>query len=262
MAPTAEPVTGAAPGAPSLRVLALGPLEIWRGGALLEPDAWRYAKPRELLLYLLAAPAGRTRDQIALVFWPEASATQAKNNFHVTLHHLRKTLGAAEWIAFEDDRYRVSQRLGLEFDAVTFEREMLAALRALDDPERVERLRAALALYRGDFLEEANVGDWHFELRDRLRRLWTDGMLALGGLLAQEGRDSDAADVYRRLVVREELHEEAYRRLMTSLARAGERAQAMRAYDRLATLLRTDLDAEPEPETTALRERIRKAAPV
>ena len=59
---------------PVLEVRALGPLEILRDGEPLPDDAWRYARPRELLLYLMAHKDGRTRDQIGLVFWPEASA--------------------------------------------------------------------------------------------------------------------------------------------------------------------------------------------
>ena len=72
----------------------------------------------------------------------------------------------------------------------------------------------------------------------------------------------EAANIYQRVVAREPLHEDAYRRLMRCLARVGERLTATRAYDRLATLLRTDLEAEPEPATTELKERIRRAEPL
>lgn len=253
-----------------LRVRALGTLQIELDGAPLASDAWRSAKPRELLLYLLTHPEGRTREQLGLVFWPEASAAQVKNNFHVTLHHLRKVLRRAEWIVFENDRYRVNETLGVELDAVAFRRDTTAALRAL--PSRgapsseceaaLERLRAALALYRGDFLEDVAVGEWHFELRDELRRLWTTAMRATGELLTRMERFGEAADVYRQLVLREEFLEEAHRQLMTCLARAGDRAQALRVYERLASTLRDELEAEPDPDTTALFDRLRRAEAV
>jgi DNA-binding SARP family transcriptional activator len=82
-------------------------------------------------------------------------------------------------------------------------------------------------------------------------------MLALGEHLARAGRLSDAADAYRRLIGREPLHEEAYRRLMMSLAQLGRRSEAIRYYERLVALLRTELEAEPEGETISLAERIR-----
>jgi predicted ATPase/DNA-binding SARP family transcriptional activator len=252
----------AASGAPALRVLALGPLEIWLQGTLLPGDAWRYARPRELLLYLLAHPAGRTREQIGLVFWPESSAAQVKNSFHVTLHHLRRTLGGNEWIVLENERYRLSPEMETELDATVFERQMTGALQeARAGAGSVERLRAALALYRGDYLQDELVGDWHLELRDRLGRLYGDGLLALGELLLRAERWAEAAAVYQQVVRREDLHEEGHRRLMLCLARAGERGQALRHYDRLVTLLREELGAEPEAETTALYERLRQSIP-
>ena len=241
-----------------LDVRALGALEIFLDGTRLGNDGWRYAKPREVLLYLLANRSGRTREQVGLAFWPDASASQVKNNFHVTLHHMRKTLGRADVIIFADDRYVVNRALGISFDAARFEDEGSAALRHRG-PAAIPVLEGAIALYRGDFLEDAGAGDWHLEHRDRLRRLFVDLSLALGAALTDVDRHRDAAAAYQALVAREELHEEAVRRLMTSLARAGERGEALRRYERLATLLRAELEAEPESTTTALAERIRRA---
>ena len=263
---TAPPLAGESlggRGAPRLRVRALGALEIEVDGAVIEPHAWRYSRPRELLLYLLAHPRGRTRDQIGLVFWPDASAAQVKNNFHVTLHHVRKVLGSGDWIVFEDDRYRLNERLGVELDADVFEREITTLVRPVrgdsgDAADRIEKLRRTLALYRGDFLEDIAAGDWHLERRDLLRRRWVEGMFALGSALNVLERYAEAAEVYRALVAREELHEEAYRRLMTSLVKAGQRDHAIHAYERLTALLREELGVEPEPATAAVFAQMRR----
>ena len=47
-----------------------------------------------------------------------------------------------------------------------------------------------------------------------------------------------------------------------ALARAGDRTEALRQYDRLARTLETDLDAEPDSDTTALYERLKRAESV
>src|SRR5699024_935513 len=96
----------------------------------------------------------------------------------------------------------------------------------------VESLLAALARYRGDLLEDAAAGDWHLAIRDRLQRLWTDGMLAAGDALAAAERHAEAADALDALLARDPLHEEAARRLMASAARLGDRTRALRAYER------------------------------
>jgi DNA-binding SARP family transcriptional activator len=261
---SAPPVAVAAStAAPTLQVHTLGPLRISIEGAARSADVWRYTRPRELLLYLLANPEGRTKEQIGLLFWPDASPAQVKNSFHVTLHHLRKVLGRSEWIIFENERYRINPELGYDFDAALFEQEITAALRQTRAGEApADRLRAALALYRGDFLEEESAGDWHLEIRDHLRRLHVEGLFALGELLMQSEQFREAAEVYQKIVQKEDLQEEAHRRLMLCRARMGQRAEALRHYERLVRLLAAELDAEPEEETTALYDRLRQAEPV
>ena len=248
--------------APALEVCALGRVIVRRDGVELPAEAWSYAKPRELLLYLLAHPEGRTREQVGLDFWPEISAAQVKNNFHVTMHHLRKALGDASLIRFERGRYRVAMEAGVVFDAAQFDDEVTAALARLRtapaDVEAGNALDTALALRRGAFLEEEQAGDWHLDLRDRLARRYEDGLEALARHGETCGDHARAADAYRRLLAIDPAHEEVARRLMRALARDGRRSDALTAYDRLVHALRAELDDDPEPETVALADRIRQ----
>jgi predicted ATPase/DNA-binding SARP family transcriptional activator len=253
----------AAPAVAGLRVRALGPLVVECDGVGLTPEAWRHAKPRELLLYLLCYPEGRTREQIGLALWPEASAAQLRNSFHVALYHLRRALGHVDWVQHERDRYRVNPKVDVAFDAATFEAELTAALmEARAGPVPAERLREALAPYQGDFLDDQVVGDWHHEKRDHLRRRYIEGLLVLGRVLFEAAQYDDAADVYQKILLRENLHEEAQRQLIVCRARIGERTLAMRQYQRFAQLLRDELDAEPDPETTELFELLQRGRAV
>jgi DNA-binding SARP family transcriptional activator len=72
---------------------------------------------------------------------------------------------------------------------------------------------------------------------------------------------AEATDIYQRVVRMEDLREDAHRRLMQCLAQNGERGRALRHYERLVALLRDEIDAEPEDETVALYECIRKGEP-
>src|SRR5215207_7480037 len=62
---------------PPLRIFALGAVSVYVGQRLLTPPDWTFAKPRELLLYLLTNPAS-TKQQIGLDLWPAASAVQLR----------------------------------------------------------------------------------------------------------------------------------------------------------------------------------------
>jgi len=252
----------ATPPSVSLRARVLGHVTVARDGVEIPSSAWKFARPRELLMYLLAHPEGRSREQISLAFWPDASAAQAKNNVHVTLHHLRRALGRADIVLFDRDRYVINWAAGVEVDATTFEREVERARRAMRTkpvpPDAAARLRAAIDLYQGDYLEDENAGDWHLEHRDRLRRIWADGLAALGNHLVDIGAHGDAAAVYRRLVTAEPWDEAAHRQLMLALARSGQRGEALRHYERVVALLDRELGSAPARETIGLYDKLRR----
>ena len=243
-----------------IRVLALGPLQVFVGDEPVASSAWSSARPRELLVYLLMHPDGRTKEQVGLAFWPDASTAQVRNNFHVTLHRLRKALGDAECITLSGDRYQVNAEMLAEFDARDFERDLAAARFALKRQQEgaMEMLATCLARYRGDFLDGEPVGDWHLEHRDRLQRLYVDSLMELGARYASAERHEKAAEAYRRVLARDDLHEDALVALMRCHAGLGERSQALRVYQRFADRMRTELDAAPTHEATRLFERLQQ----
>jgi predicted ATPase/DNA-binding SARP family transcriptional activator len=225
--------------APLIRVRALGPLEIRRGNTLLDVGS-----PRDLLLFLLVHPSGATKEQIGAALWPDADPAKLRNNFHVTVHRLRKSLGGTEWVVVDGDMYALKP--GIDFDAATFERDA----RSRD----VTRLTRAVELYRGDFFENATSGEWHLEIRDRLRDLYARALSTLAKL-------TDDPDVWQRLLAFDPLDEEAARNLMSSLAKRGDAAGASRVYRRLVETLRRELGTEPEEETVALHTALSRVRP-
>ena len=242
-----------ASGTRHLTIRALGALRISQPAG---PLIWASAKPRELLLFLLCHPDGRTREQVGLAFWPDASVEQVRNNFHVILHRLRKTLGGAEWVTLTHDQYALDARVVVDFDAGRFERDVTAGLARLRKDGDTTLLEEALTLYGGDFLEHEVVGDWHLELRDRLRNKYVGALVALGERHMKRERWVDAAEAWRRLVARDELDERAYRGLMSCHAKLGERSQVQQLYQRVERLLEKQLEAKPEPETVQLYRRL------
>lgn len=245
--------------APALRVRTLGMLEIAIDGEAVAPTAWGYAKARELLVYLLFWPEGRTREQVGAALWPDASAAQVRNSFHVTLHHLRRALGHAEWVTFDRGRYRLNIGGCLEFDAPVLEQRLTEALRAARRQEvSLEELESAVMAYGGHFLDGEPVGDWHLEIRDRLSRLHASALEVLGNAQLARERYGDAAITFARLVQQEELHEAAWRSLMLCRAREGDQAGMIREYRRLQVVLRHELDAAPGAETMDLFRRLQQ----
>ena len=227
----------------ALRIRTLGTFEL--EGERVEGGGWSYARPRELLLFLLLHPRGAIRAELGEALWPDATPPQLKNSFHVTLHHLRKRLGDPDWILLEGDRYRLARERGVEWDAERFEKEV----RKARDPEAI---RGALELYRGDLLDGSGTGRWLEEARDHYRRLHVEGWVALARALGKDGDREGALEAWLHVTRVEELNEEAHRALMRGWAEDGARDRALRHFQRLSLLLRETLDAEPEEETLRL----------
>ncbi|HEX6309898.1 MAG TPA: BTAD domain-containing putative transcriptional regulator [Longimicrobiales bacterium] len=252
--PAAETVSAAGP-VPDLCVRALGPLEVIVQGQPIE--TWAYTKPKEMLVFLLLHPQGRTRAEIGEALWPGAGPAQVRNSFHVTMHHLRRTIGHADWLVLEAERYRATADITVDFDVATFQRQVQAAL-TLDATAGITALRAALALYRDHFLAGETTAPWRDDVQDRLRRMFCDAQLRLGALLEAAGDHDGATAAYEAVLAGEPLHEEAHRALIVAITRSGRRVHALRHMERFTALLE-QLELEPEEETLELYERIRSA---
>lgn len=240
-----------------LRIFALSPARVEREGCALGSSDWTYAKSKELLFYLLCHPS-RTKAQIGLALWPDASPDRLRRSFHDALYHLRRALGRPEWIIFENGRYAFNRSLDYFFDVEAFETELERARHSVG-AQAIIRLEEAVELYGGDFLEDLVVeGEWAQIRREELRRAYGEALLTLGRLLFAECRYAEATDAYRKLIVHDELLEAAHRGLMRCHASLGERGRAIRHYRDLVELLREELGSTPAAETTVLYEHLRR----
>jgi len=251
----------AAPAVSTLRVFALGPMRVLQDEQVLA--TWPFAKVKELLFYLISQPP-RTKAQLGLALWPEASSAQLRNSLSTTLYHLRRALGHPEWIIFDDDQYRFNRTRACWFDVDEFEAKLAQAARGQTSaPERaLAALQAALQLYQGDFVEDLLDGEWFLLRREELRRKYLDALLQLGQLFFAREDYARAADAYRRAIEKDEVLEEAHRELMRCYARQGERGQALRHYQTFEQLIRDELGSLPAAESAALYQRLKRGEEV
>jgi predicted ATPase/DNA-binding SARP family transcriptional activator len=241
-----------------LRIRTLGAAVAGFGDTVLTAADWSYAKPRELM-FLLAASAPMTKDQIAAALWPDLARQQLGNALHTALRELRRALGDPGWVVYSDGHYRFDRSRPHECDVTFFEDALVAARRARPAQAALPELQKAIAVYGGDFLDGMATGEWALVRRDELRRAFESALLATGRLQAAAGRDQAAVVAFRRAVAHEPLNESAHRELMNCWARLGETARAIRHYEELAGALRDQVGVPPAAETTALYRRLMAA---
>ena len=130
----------------------------------------------------------------------------------------------------------------------------------------LSHLEQAVALYRGDFLEDLSIGDsvafeeWALIQRERLRRGMLEALEQLATAHLERGSYTTALAYAHRQLEFDPWHEPAHRQTMQALALDGQRTAALAHYENCRETLLSDLNAEPEPATTALFESIRDGA--
>lgn len=246
-----------------LTIIAFGASQVYRGEQLLTSADWTYAKSRELLFYLLSNDS-KTKEQIGLDFWPDISPAQLRNALGVRLHHLRRALGRAAWILFENNSYTFNRSLNYWFDVEMFETNIANARRVRDNSpkEAIGHFQKAVKLYRGDFLQDWMEGEWFMSRRAELREKYLDALITLGGLLTAETNYAQAAVAYKQVIEQDKYVEAAHRELMRCYARLGEPGQALRHYQELVESMQDEWGSPPALETAALFERLRRGEEV
>jgi TolB-like protein/Tfp pilus assembly protein PilF len=219
------------------------------------PDRGVYLQPKRLavLAYLAAArPRGmHRRDSLLVVFWPEESEQRARNALSQTLHAIRREVGQQVLVSQGHELIGVDTA-GLSCDAVEFE-------------ERLERgeLEEGLRLYRGEFLRGLVIGDatgfdrWQESEAWRLQRRAWNAAAALADSAEEAGNLVAAMHWLEQAVELLPTDEVLLQRLLVLTDSMGDRAGALRTYERFADLVREEYGVEPSPETEALVQQIR-----
>jgi predicted ATPase/DNA-binding SARP family transcriptional activator len=208
-----------------------------------------------LLVYLVCQGRPLPREWLAEYFWPERPHETSLVNLRVALHRLNKT--------FSPHLVVTRQSVGLRDDNLPY----------LDraDFERLlgeGRLREALGLYRGDFLRGFHLPGspafegWAHEERDRLHELALGAYQQLALRHAASAQIDEAVRLARGLLQLEPFHEPTQRLLLRLLAQSGRRRAAIECFEGFRSRLQDELGIEPEEESLALLEQVRRGVDV
>ncbi|MCJ7735947.1 MAG: tetratricopeptide repeat protein [Anaerolineae bacterium] len=241
-----------------LEIFALGEGRVIRDGEAVESSQWRAVTAKELFFcVLLNGPI--SRDAIGLEFWPELRAKSARDTFHSTMYRVRRAVGS-DVVKLIDGEYRVALS-NYWFDVVEFERVVeRARLLPPHDWQAEDLWGRAVELYAGDFLPEIDRM-WTVTLRERYREMYLEALIDLGRCSEARNNHLEAVRRYQRALEVDNLREDLYGRLMTCLAAAGRRSDAISQYDRYRSVFMEELGVEPSPEITAIYKRITGRTP-
>jgi predicted ATPase/DNA-binding SARP family transcriptional activator len=215
---------------PALDIKMLGAATVRVNGRLLRGTDFGYAKPRELLFFL-AARGPATKEAIGDALWPDSPPAKVKGALHTALRELRRAVGSTSLIGLTDDGYLLHPDADLTSDLADFRREAAAAGSEDNPRQALPRLRRAIGLYGGEFLDGTPRPPWAErvagELRDRYRGL----LLGLGRALSQQGRWASATEAFLHAVHHDPDDAEARRLLVAAWAGVADGAETDRHDD-------------------------------
>jgi len=199
-----------------------------------------------------------TRDALAEELWPGEKPPAWENGLKALISKLRTALvdvgvdGQA--IAGAFGLYQLILPPGtwidLEAAADALHRAETLAAKERND-EAVGWALAARAIGSRPFVEGAN-GPWVERRRAWLRDLSLRSLEVLAEVWIGRGDHVLAVADTEEALGREPFRESLYRLLMRAHAGAGNRAEALRAYERCQRLLADELGVNPSPETEAI----------
>lgn len=255
---------------PLVRVYLLGQFRVERKEGqewqIVASRTWQRRRARALLGCLLSQTGRRMgREQVMEALWPDLDIETAANRLNGAVHELRQILepeierpAASKLLRLERDILTLADASHIWVDAEAFE-TLLNRVNITKDLTRVEgMLEEAWTLYEGDYLLEELYSEWAAARRESLRRGWMGLLLNLAELRAERGALTSAIEPLDRLLTADPTHETAVRRLMVLLTQLDRRGEAIRAYQRLATILKRDYESDPLPETVELYTALRQ----
>ncbi len=218
------------------------------GNNILPPSR----KSRALLAYLaLNLDRWVERSRLAALLWDRVPEDQGRASLRQALHELSRAMGPVFRKAVEVER----ERLRLRSETVWVD----AVSAATVEWDAEGRERSDLDVFSGSLLLDGwdKLGDefqqWLVVERQRLEeriRRWNETNIR--NRLRDPHASADGVEAARRAVTVDPTNEEAVRELMSGLASAGQRAQAILEYERCRAVLKSRLDLEPSQETQKL----------
>jgi DNA-binding SARP family transcriptional activator len=210
-----------------------------------------------LCYLLLHRQRPHARETLANVFWSNTPTAQSRANLRKTLWQLQIMLGeplADELIQIEAEWVQIKENSWFCLDVALLEQALAAVHNCCGEQmseSDAQLVSQAVMHYRGDLLE-GWYHDWCLFERERLQSIYLALLDRLMGYCEQHQEYERGLAYGTELLRYDRTREQTYCRMMRLQARAGNRASALREYERCVDVLADELGIAPSVATTEL----------
>jgi DNA-binding SARP family transcriptional activator len=222
-------------------------------------------KVQELFCYLLLhRDHSLPRETLASLLWPDTTTVQSKKNLRQALWQLQSALGSQteamneRILLVEPEWVQLNSEANIWLDVAVFEQTYNLVQRVPGqelDSQAAQKLQDAVQLYQGPLLE-GWYQDWCLLERERLQSMYLAMLDKLMGYY-EVYHDYETSVLYgMRIMCYDRGRERTHQQLMRLYYLLGDRAEALRQYERCAAALEEELGINPSKSTLALYRQI------
>ena len=223
-------------------------------------------KVNSLLAYLLYNHKKPIhRDILMERFWGETSPSSARNSLNVAIHtirkHFTKTLPQQDLLIYKNECYSINTDLDIRTDVEQFAAYFQKGS-IMEQNQGLEHAlgayNKAVALYRGDFMEDMLYEEWCEAVRDNLKETFLLILDRQSNFFFEQSSYSVAITICKKMLEKDPCLEEVHRKLIVCYKQLGQQDKAIKQFYKCAQSLQEELGLAPSEETKALLEQLRK----
>lgn len=230
-----------------LTIRTLGKFQIRNEEHIVNEEEIRSPKMINLLAYLiLHRNQTLTFYDMADALWQEEEtgnpAGALKNLMYRLRVLLKKNFGEEDFILTDHGSYRWNPRLEVAVDAERFEQMFeLAKQKPISEGETIQKLKAALALYQGDFMTKVADMHWVMMLNTYYHSLYLNCVRYLCECYVRAEKYENLEQLCSQALQQESLDEELYCYLIKALAGKNKIGSALEVYENACRTLQQQL---------------------
>jgi DNA-binding SARP family transcriptional activator len=226
--------------------------EVRRGGQTISLSRGE----RALLIAMAFRRRPCSRTELVGMLYSHLDESTAVIQLKVYVHRVRRRLRAHNAIIYQNDAYRLGGNLQADFWEV--DSDVAAALRStagLTSQEKTRLNQIRLRLRRRD-LTWSEDQEWAAALERRLQAMLFDVCVRLGEAALHDGDAVTALQFASEVLEIDSCDERGINLAIRAHLVDNDRQAALRAYRRYERVLKSDLDATPSADLTALMRKV------
>lgn len=234
-----------------LSVVSLGKLKFFYQKEEIKID-WPTLKTEELFLYLLINRGEFVKSsKITENLWTDKIPQKAANNLYTTVYSLRKVfnnLGFKKLILSKRGYYKLNFEK-IYWDVLQFENVVKEIINNSEVQLNENKIKQLKDLYKGELLENKDYR-WLYSFRAKLKQKYKKSAYNIIDYYEKNDKWEEALEILYKLIEIDYLNVGAHQHLIKIYKKMGEKAKALKHYNKMSNLLQEEFGIKPEIDFT------------